>query len=108
MKWCAKNSIYSVTKILFQLDDYFSQLQALSNKVDEKCDSVVQAIKTLKEDTRAIHNRINNAEERLSTLEEKLETTSKQVKQHNKKVQQLLQKIDNLESRANRNNLRLA
>lgn len=61
-------------------EQLFSQLQALSNKVDEKLDSVVQSIKTLNKDTQAIHHRIINAEERISTPEDMRGTTSNQVK----------------------------
>lgn len=83
------------------------QLQTLSNKVDEKIDSVAEAIKTLNEDTRAIHQRITTAEERISTLEDTLEATTNQAKRNDKTIQQLLQKTDDLENRSRRHNLRL-
>ena len=76
------------------------QLQMLSNKVDEKIDSVAKAIKTLSEGTRAIHQRITNTEDSISTLEDTLEATTNQAKRNDKTIQQLLQHTDDLENRS--------
>ena len=72
---------------------------------DTKMTEVTNSIKDLKKDTRAMNNRISNAESRIGTLETETNSENEKIKALHKNMDALQIKMDNIETEFRKKNL---
>ncbi|KAK7907279.1 hypothetical protein WMY93_015891 [Mugilogobius chulae] len=77
----------------------------LKTSFEQRLDALNNSVKDIKKETRAIANRISNAEKRISDLEDGNACTSKSLKSLTEEVKNLQTKCINLEAQSKRNNL---
>lgn len=82
-----------------------SEVANLKDSFNRRFDELVNSMKDLKKETRAILNRVSKAEKRIGDLEDEDATADKALKDLTKEVNFLKTKFTNLESHSRRNNL---
>lgn len=82
-----------------------TQISSIKDSFETRFDELSASIKGLKSDTRAMLNRMGNAEKRIGELEDQCSTDNKVIKELTKDVDYLKNKMTLMESHSKRNNL---
>lgn len=85
--------------------ELLKQFADVRQSFEQKFDSLNESMKSLKKDTRALINRVANAEQRISNLEDLKDTHNRTIRDLSKEVHQLKTTVTYLESQSRRNNL---
>lgn len=85
--------------------ELLKQFANVRRSFEQKFDALNESMKSLKKDTRALINRVANAEQRISKLEDLKDTHNRTIGDLSKEVHQLKTTVTYLESQSRRNNL---
>ncbi|KAK7898833.1 hypothetical protein WMY93_019686 [Mugilogobius chulae] len=88
-------------------EDLAAKFERVELSFGAKIDQMSESINSLTRDTRAMLNRLNNAERRIGNMEDTVEKNTADTAKNDKLIHALQQKVDDLENRSRRNNLRL-
>ena len=85
--------------------ELLTQVTSMKDTFQHKFDELSNSMKEIKKDTRAIVNRVGNAEKRIGSLEDKQVSQQLAIQDSAKEIKNLKAKVSYLESHSRRNNL---